>query len=186
MSAVKRVACVLAWVVALGMMATPASGADRPSIAQQKIFDVKLRQGFLLGQVVTAAGKADAERKVTLLSKSSKLALVKTDERGRFKLPVPKSGSYRLVVGDQRILVRVWGAEIAPPQAKDNLLCVTRETVRGQASAAAAGGAVGAAGVATAVAASVAIPTVVGGVVDIGIIDFEEDNEPAGAGEPAS
>lgn len=136
MFAINRCARILVCLAALGLLASPVLGATpipghKP--VKPQIFDVKLVDGRrLLGQVVNANGSLQTGSKVVLLSKSSELATTNTDDQGRFYLPVPKPGAYRVVVEDRAYTIRAWKSEVAPPKAKLGLLCVVDDAVRGQ------------------------------------------------------
>ena len=113
MFAVNRCARVLACLAAFGMLASPVLGAKPISGGQQvkqHVFDVKLADGHLLGQVVNANGKPAAGSRVALLSQSSAIAATQADSHGRFSLPVPKPGAYRVLVADRAVTVRTWRA----------------------------------------------------------------------------
>ena len=140
MFAVNRCARLLAFVAAIGMVASPVFGAapiaknqNSVSAVRPTVFDVKLSGNKVLGQVVTTSGKPSASSAVTLVSKREAVGKVATDQLGRFQLPVQKPGVYHVAVGERSFTIRAWNPAVAPPAAKDSLLCVMQEaTVRGQ------------------------------------------------------
>ena len=139
MFALNRWARILTCVAALGMVASPVLGATpiastkkTTQKTQTNVFDVTLAQGQLIGQVMKATGTPEADAAVSLVSKKDLLGNVKTDKLGRFAMPVAKSGVYQVVVADRSFTIRAWQPEVAPPNAKTGLLCVTQDIVRGQ------------------------------------------------------
>lgn len=134
MFAFNRWARLLTCVAAFGMVASPVLGAA-PSATQTKqptVFDVKMTNGKLIGQVLKSTGTPEAGADVRLISKTSTVGIAKTDELGRFMLPTEKSGVYQVAVADRSFTIRAWQPQAAPPNAKTGLLCVTQDTVRGQ------------------------------------------------------
>lgn len=136
MFAKNRCARFFACVAAAGMLASPvwaASPAKAQKQNQSMVFDVKLGDGALLGQVVSATGKPESNSEVTLVSKTDAVGTANTDQLGRFRIPVERPGVYRVTVSDRAFTIRAWNNDVAPPAAKDGLLCVTtQDTVRGQ------------------------------------------------------
>lgn len=126
---------MLACMAAIGMLTSPLLGAS-PVLgskqAKPAIFDIRLSNGALSGQVVNSAGKPEQHKDVVLLSKLAPVSKVSTDEAGRFAIPVTKQGAYRVVIADRAFSVRVWAPEAAPPASRDSLLCVVQDTLRGQ------------------------------------------------------
>lgn len=138
MFALNRWARMLTCVAAFGMVASPVLGATPIATTttakktQSNVFDVKLAQGQLIGQVMKATGTPEAGAMVSLSSRKDVLGNAKTDKLGRFALPIAKSGVYQVVVADRAFTIRAWQPEVAPPNAKTGLLCVTQDIVRGQ------------------------------------------------------
>ena len=136
MFALNRCTRLIACVAAFGMVASPVLGASpmvkKAGQASSTTFDVKTINGQLTGQVMTAAGTPEGGVQVSLLSAKSLAGKTVTDKQGRFALPVDASGAYRVAVGKRSFDVRAWQPEAAPPSAKDGLLCVTKQVVRGQ------------------------------------------------------
>ncbi len=134
MYALNRCARFLACLAVVGMITAPVCAAaprtKKPN--QPKVFDVKLTGREVLGQVVNSAGKPAGDSDVIFVSGRKTVGLVKTDGAGRFRLPLEKPGVYRVAVADRAVTIRAWRAEVAPPAAKDSLLCVIQDTVRGQ------------------------------------------------------
>ncbi len=126
---------MLACMAAIGMLASPLLGASPVPVSKQAkpaIFDIRLADGALVGQVVNSAGKPEQHKNVVLLSKLSPVSKSMTDEAGRFKIPVSKQGAYRVMIADRAFSVRAWSPEAAPPASRDSLLCVVQDTLRGQ------------------------------------------------------
>lgn len=124
LSCIAAIAMAASPVLAVG----PSSNAPTPAV-----FDVSISSnGQLVGQVLTSAGQADANKPVVLVSKRSAVAETQTDAQGVFRLPVTEAGVYRIAIADRSFTVRAWQAELAPPSARESLLCVTQEAVRGQ------------------------------------------------------
>ena len=137
----------IAALAVTGMLAAPAMaappvvtqpGAMQSSLKQasHRTIDVKVDRGRLIGQVLSITGQPEAGKEVQLRANEVLVANGKTDARGRFAVPVKKTGVFRLDVCDQRFQIRAWQAEIAPPTAGEGLLVVSQgDSVRGQASA---------------------------------------------------
>lgn len=125
----------LSCVAAFAMVATPLMAAEASNDGKaEQVFDVTIsKTGTLVGQVLNASGQPQANADVAAVSKTQVVSKTKTNARGVFQLPVTSAGVYRVALADRAFTVRAWQADLAPPAAKDALLCVTQEpTVRGQ------------------------------------------------------
>lgn len=137
MFAKNRCAQVLTCIAALGMAVSPVLGAT-PNITQTQaqttasVFDVKTSQGHLFGQVVNPTGKAEVGVDVSLTSQNKVVGKTKTDQFGRFAVPLNTTGVYRVAIGQRAFDIRAWQPEVAPPTAKTGLMCVTQDVVRAQ------------------------------------------------------
>lgn len=134
MFALNRCAQVLACIAALGMVASPVLGAT-PGIApaaktSASVFDVKTSQGHLFGQVVNPTGNAEVGVDVVITSERNIVGKTKTDQFGRFAVPLSKTGVYRVAVGQRSFDIRAWQPEVAPPAAKTGLMCVTQDVAQ--------------------------------------------------------
>jgi len=136
MFAKNRYAQVLLCLAGLGMLVSPILGASpiNNETTKPKVLDVRLTEaGKLVGQIVNSSGVAKADAQVVLTSGVKSLVATKSDKLGRFMLPVPKSGVYRVAIADQAFTVRAWQSKVAPPNAKLGMLCIADDTiVRGQ------------------------------------------------------
>lgn len=135
-------ALAMTGVLASPAMATPpvvSPQAAMPSSVKQashRTIDVKVDRGFLVGQVLSIAGQPEADKELQLRANEVLVANAKTDARGRFAVPVNKTGVFRLDVCNQRFQIRAWQANVAPPTAGEGLLVISQgDSVRGQAGA---------------------------------------------------
>lgn len=148
MFAKNRCAQVLTCIAALGMAVSPVLGAT-PNVTQTQtartasVFDVKTSQGHLFGQVVNPTGKPEVGVDVALTSQNNVIGRTKTDQFGRFAMPLNATGVYRVAVGQRSFDIRAWQPEVAPPTAKTGLMCVTQDVVRAQCGTCGAMGACG-------------------------------------------
>ena len=118
------------------MAISPVLGAS-PTVTQTQtkaasVFDVKTSQGHLFGQVVNPTGKPEVGVDVALSSQNKVVGKTKTDQFGRFAMPLNTTGVYRVAVGQRSFDIRAWQPEVAPPAAKTGLMCVTQDVVRAQ------------------------------------------------------
>ena len=60
------------------------------------------------------------------------MAMVSTDENGRFTIPGLQGGVYSLTDGVTQYSIRVWNRTAAPPAASEALILLAEPTVRGQ------------------------------------------------------
>lgn len=177
-----RALCCLA---AFGMLASPMQAASKlTKTSKQKVFDVQLKDGHLVGQVVTRAGRPLSAARITAIESNSRhVTETLSDAKGSFRLKVDQAGAYRVAVGDRAFSVRAWKAHVAPPNAKASLLCIAGDAVRGQQTTSPVvslftNPVVIGLGVATAIS----IPV----IVDEQNRDDGNDGADGGAGEPAS
>lgn len=93
-------------------------------------------QGMLQGSVLDEAGRPIASAEVRILKSSRVVAVVTTDEAGRFWIRSLRNGTHVLQTDGAMQIVRFWGKSAAPPSAVDNLTVVVRPDplVRGQAA----------------------------------------------------
>lgn len=130
---------ILVCLACVSMAVTPTMAANPVSaarIAATQVFDVSLSpDGKIGGQVVSAAGKAEADQQVVVTREGKLVAATQTNNEGHFTVAVPRAGVYGVAVADRAFTVRAWQAKAAPPKAHSGLLCVVSDTVRGQYNA---------------------------------------------------
>lgn len=129
--------CVAATLAALGMLApnTPVVASGKPAVqrAAVAVVDVALNAaGELNGQVLDGAGAPVAGAQVTLRQGEQVAARTVSDDQGAFQLANLKGGVYHVAAGQQSAVYRVWPARTAPPAARDAILLVSDDAVRGQ------------------------------------------------------
>ncbi|MDG1895802.1 MAG: carboxypeptidase-like regulatory domain-containing protein [Fuerstiella sp.] len=135
------------WMLALTLVASPTLGFGADSAAtaspqsEIKLQNVELTSsGSLQGQIVTNAGQAVPNVKITVRSKSELTKAgqqVTTDKDGRFQVTGLKTGTLVLQVDKETYAVRVWNAGTAPPKSLSTIALVQndgQEVVRGQLS----------------------------------------------------
>jgi len=131
------------WAAALALVFQPYT-ASRTSVAlaesalvasavPMKTIDVAMQRGGVLqGQVVNAAGVGIAETTVELASGRQHWQTT-TDAKGGFQIAHLRGGTYQLSAAKERLVMRVWTTDAAPPSASQGvLLASTSEVVRGQ------------------------------------------------------
>lgn len=122
---------IAASLACLGMLVSPLSAAP---IGEMTPSDVVLQEGnVLIGQVVDAQGVSQPETTVTIANHQAEVASVKTDEAGRFSVSGLQGGVYRVAIGQQQGIYRVWAPNTAPPVAQKSVMMVVgQDVVRGQ------------------------------------------------------
>ena len=113
--------------------AESVTSSSRP-LSQSTILDTRLdRAGRLLGQVVDAEGRPQADIPINVLRGGKTLARVVTDSEGRFHVDGLSGGLIIIDTKGATALARVWTNEAAPPSAMSAILLVTDASIaRGQ------------------------------------------------------
>ncbi len=113
--------------------AVGATDAQQRQVAPRPV-DVALADGAMLyGRVVTPQGTPAAAARVALLQGDEPIAMVVTDEQGRFAIRDVAPGTYRLATESDVVPCRVWAAGTAPPAASATAALVHQpRVVRGQ------------------------------------------------------
>jgi hypothetical protein len=119
------------------LLPAPPSSASDQTLApgpRPALWDVRLdEQGTLQGQLIDGALRPLAERRVTLSQAGQTMAVVPTDDRGLFRVPLVRGGVYQLSVGAAAATIRVWTPQAAPPAAVQHLVLMDAPpVVRGQ------------------------------------------------------
>jgi hypothetical protein len=132
------------WMLALTLVASPTLGFGADSAvtasAQEELHlqNVELTaSGSLKGQLVTNAGQALPNVKITIRSQSELQKVgqqITTDKDGRFQATGLKTGTLVLKADKETYAVRVWNAGTAPPKSISTIALVQtdgQEVVRG-------------------------------------------------------
>jgi hypothetical protein len=89
--------------------------------------------GRLQGLVVDVQGVPVAAAPVVVRQWQGDITVATSDRLGQFAVQGLRGGTYQLLVGQQRLIVRAWTTEAAPPQARSMVLIVVNDPlVRGQ------------------------------------------------------
>ena len=95
--------------------------------------------GEFHGVVADRTGTPKSDVDFLLLSKTSVVGVSRTDKDGRFAFTNVTPGARTLRTADAAQRIRLWPADVAPPNAKSGILLVTGDsTVRGQCCSAGA------------------------------------------------
>jgi hypothetical protein len=158
---------ILGWLAIIGTIvpqastaiAAPAVPAPAPVNSATAAADITLsRDGTLAGQLLDGAGTPKPQQRIVALSGSRVISQARTDERGRFSLAIPASGTYVLSDAESSAVVRVWSPAVAPPSAKSELLFVSdTELIRGKSAVMPLGAIVGTAAIIGVSAAVIAV-----------------------------
>lgn len=114
--------------------AWPADPAPRKAAAIKPNADIALtRDNSFSGRLVDDTGKPVGGMRVAIYSQDQMRAATVSNQTGAFSLITNRGGVYRLHVGNQFRIVRLWHHDTAPPHAESSILLqVGQETVRGQ------------------------------------------------------
>lgn len=122
---------VCASVLASSVQAAPQPAMQRTS---SSFVDVALQPaGGVAGRFVDSQGAPIAGARATLFRGERMVADTITQADGSYHFPTAVPGVYRVRLGDQWQMIRVWDEAIRPPAARDLLTIVRQERiVRGQ------------------------------------------------------
>ena len=132
--AVFGLACWGMLTPATTLNAATKSAANQKTTKQVKVADVSLHKGgMVVGKVVDGQGKAVFGVPVVVRHKGRNVAVVKTDNKGRYAVKGLRGGIHQIVAANTTQAVRLWSADAAPPQArKSTLLVAAGKVIRGQ------------------------------------------------------
>lgn len=131
MKACRKLAHAAIVLACVGMIVPNGAMAAGP--AKTGVADVALAtDGRLVGQVVSAEGRAIDGAVVTVRRSGHELVQAVTDKSGQFAVSGLDAGVYEVAVGQQVAAMRVWSADAAPPAARDRAVLVSGTTVRAQ------------------------------------------------------
>ena len=118
----------------LTLAASPATPRPAAPAHRVAVRDIALLDGGVLrGQVVDAAGAAQANTKVAIARQDAVVATLTTNADGRFEVAGLSGGVYQIISAHSGGAFRIWSARTAPPAAEREVLLVTGEdVVRGQ------------------------------------------------------
>ncbi len=114
-----------------GMLLQPMAMAATPQATL--VTDIALRDGgVLVGQVMDGQGAIMAKAPVALIQNGKEIARAETDQRGGFAVSGLKGGVYQVATVGLHGVYRLWAPRTAPPAAKQGLMLVSGNVVRGQ------------------------------------------------------
>ena len=118
----------------LALAASPATPRPSAPASRVAVRDIALLDGGVLrGQVVDAAGTAQANTKVAIARQDAVVATATTNDDGRFEFAGLSGGVYQIISPQSSGAYRIWSARTAPPSAEREVLLVAGEdVVRGQ------------------------------------------------------
>lgn len=125
---------VMLGLAALGMVVPQQSFASAPQQVKtvSSIADVQLVGGQLKGHVVTGHGQSVEGTKVSVSRAGKVVASTVTDAQGEFAIAGLQTGVYQISSVEKSANIRVWEAKVAPQTAKQGVLMVQGDVVRGQ------------------------------------------------------
>ena len=86
----------------------------------------------LFGRVVSAQGQPTSQTAVQLFQNNRLVASARTNLDGNFQTGPIAGGTYLLVTGNQKLTIRAWTSNTAPPAATPNVLIAESTVIRGQ------------------------------------------------------
>ena len=112
---------------------TPLAEAALLPVAATSTVDVALSaNGVLMGACVDTEGEPVAGATIYVLQQDEVVALILSDEQGRFSVDQIEGGVYQIVHAGGATTCRAWTAVAAPPSAHRELLLVSGATFRAQ------------------------------------------------------
>ena len=112
---------------------TPLAEVALLPVAATSTVDVALSaNGVLRGTCVDTEGKPVVGAPIYVLQQDDVIALIFSDEQGRFSVDQIEGGVYQIVHSGGATICRAWTAVAAPPSAHRELLLVSGPTFRAQ------------------------------------------------------
>ena len=175
--------CTCLLMAGLFFVGSPVMAGD-PAPIEKKVdvrgVDVVLNEGGLLeGTLLNTAAQPIAGATVRVVHNDKTVATALSNDKGKFAIKGLRNGVHVVQAGTASQIVRLWGANAAPPNAVENLaIVVDFDVVRGQLALGALGGGAG-----TTVAATAAVGLVAaGGYLAYDEVTKKDNPQP----EPAS
>ena len=125
---------LLAGLVSLGSPLMAGEPVQIRATEEIRSSDVVLQNGGVLqGTVLNTEGQPVSGVTVSIHHKESSIAKTVSGADGKFAVKGLRNGAHLIEVGTQRQPVRLWGTDIAPPAAIENVaVVIDEEAVRGQ------------------------------------------------------
>lgn len=118
----------------IGLAAAPAAEAPVAAVQATVVSDVSLQDGgMLVGQIIDAQGKPQANTDVRVLHDGQAVASIKTNDNGQFAVRGLRGGVHEVQTAQTSETYRLWAPRTAPPAANQGVLLINDgQVLRGQ------------------------------------------------------